>query len=142
MQATKISGLLAVAVIGLIAGTATAQDGDQLDRLAVQLQRQSRDLHREIDTHARNAPQYRELHRDVGELERLAAHLHELIERRGNPAHIRADVRKIDRLYHHVERDVGAALRSGAVSRRGAADIRRQLSLVSRTVHDMEGDDH
>lgn len=141
---STLGGTLAVALLGTFAGTAAAQapSRQHIDRLAVQLQRQLSDLHKEVDAHFRATAQYRELDRDVAEMERLAAHIHEVVDRGGGLGHIRADVGKLHRLVHHVEGQVEGIARSGQIGRRTLAHLRVAVERVASTVHHLEEELH
>ena len=130
----------AILATGLIAGTAQAQSRDHLDRTARQLQAQLRDLHDEAHTHFRSTPQFREMDRHIGEMQQKAAHIQEVIRRRGGVDHLRADVRDLDRLLHHVEDLVDALGRSGQIDRQAFAHLRQSLRRVSQSVHHLSED--
>jgi hypothetical protein len=119
---------------------AYAQSRAHVDRLALQLQRQTRDLHREVHLHFRSTPQYRHLARDISEMDRLATHLHGVAHRQGSRTHLRADVDRLDRLFHHVEElvDEMAALRW--IDRRALTHLRQSLVQVGRTLHHVQED--
>lgn len=53
---------------------------------------------------------YKHLYNDTYEMYGLAAHIHELAHHHGSILHIRKDVEKLDKLFHHIE-DLIAGLR-------------------------------
>lgn len=131
-----------VAVLGLftLGGTARAQSYEHVDRLAVQLERQARELHREVHNHFWNTPQFRHLDRDIEQLERLAAHVHEVAHHQGDLRHLRQDPRQLDRSFHHVEGLVEELARSRTADRRTIAHLRRALERMGATLHHLQDD--
>jgi hypothetical protein len=132
----------AVSLLGLFAGSGAAQARSyaHLDHVARQLQRQARDLHDEVHAHFCNTRLYRHLDQHVAEMERLAAHLHEVAHRRGSILHLRADVSRLDRLYHDVEDLVDALARYREVDRRALTHLRRNLAQIGCTLHHLQDD--
>ena len=135
---TKVAFVLTLGFAGLFGGAAQAQSFHQIDRLAVQLQRQARELHREAHTHFRPTPQYQHLERDLSEIDRLAAHIHQLVDRRAGLDHVRAEVTKLDRLYHHAEEVIAGLASYRQIDRRTLDHFRRDLAHVGRTIHQLE----
>lgn len=133
--------LAAGAVLVLFTGSASAGPRfDHIDKLASQLERQARDLHKEVDAHFRRTPQYRHLHEDVTEMARLAQHIHEVAHDEGDVRHLRADVKKLDRLFHHVEEVVDDLAHSRGADRRAVRHIRGALKEMGRTLHHLRED--
>jgi hypothetical protein len=139
-SATKLYGFVALTGLLAAAPAAQAQGPAHIHRLTVALERQVRELHREVDAHARPTPQYRHLHREVAEMERLAHHIHEVVDRRLGRAHLREDVRRLDRLVHHVEDILQDLRRSGQTGFQAARHLRVALREVAQTVHHLQHD--
>ena len=96
--------ILTVALAGFaFAPAAQADTYSHIDGLAVQLQRQATLLDREFTAHYRHTSQYRHLHSDSIQMVRLAGHVHEVAHNHGSLAHLRSDLRQLDRLFHHIE---------------------------------------
>lgn len=124
----KAAVVAAVAVVVAFAGNASADTVHQrVDRLAFQLLKQTKDVQEEVNTHFRRSPQYRHLASDVADMVRLARHIHEVAHDGGSLRHMRADLRKLDDLYHHVEELVDALARWREADRRAIRHIREEL---------------
>jgi hypothetical protein len=134
--------MAALAVVGLLAGagSANAQTAKHVDRVVVKLQRDLRDLHREVDRHFRDTRRYRELDRHVVEMEQAAAHIHKVLHEGGGRRHLREDVRKLDRLFHHVEEVVDEIAERGRVDRRTVRHIREMMRQVGSSLHHLKED--
>ena len=76
-------------------------------------------------------------HEDVVAMQRAAAHIHDVIHRGGSRAHLRRDVRELDRLQHHVEDLVDRMIARRELSPAGASHIRQSLARAGRTIHRM-----
>lgn len=141
----SLLSLPALALLGLFAGSgsAQAQSSGHIDRPAFRLQRQAQEMHREVQAHFRHTPAFRHLDRDVAALERLAGHVHEVAHRRGSGWHLRSDVDRLDRLYHHIEEQVDSLARYRGADYRTVAHLRRALAEMGRTLHHLRDDlDH
>lgn len=108
-----------------------------IDRLAVRMERQARGVLREVHAHFRSTPQYRHLDHDVHEMVELAEHIHDVAHRHGSRAHIRADVRKLDRLFHHVEDLVQRMAHYGRLDYQAYRHLKYSLRYMGRTLHDL-----
>lgn len=130
----------AFAALMATTGTAQADTYHHIDMLALQLQRQTRALHREVDLHFRHTRQYRHLHEDVEQMEHLAEHIHDVAHRHGSVAHLRADVEKLDRLYHHVEELVHDLSHDRRIDYRTIRHIRQEMAKIGDTLHHLRDD--
>jgi hypothetical protein len=90
-------------ISALFAGTAKADHFEHLDGVAIDLRNQASRAAWEVRNNFRGTPEYQHLYRDVYEMYSTANHIHELIDRGVDIDHLRADVRTLDRLFHHVE---------------------------------------
>jgi len=102
----KKSTLAALVIFGLAtlgAGRSALAAGPHVDRLALDLQRQSRELMTEFARHYRHAPDFRHLMADSSDLFRQAVHIHSIAHNTNNLHHLNADLAKIDRSFHHLE---------------------------------------
>jgi hypothetical protein len=113
-------------------------DYHNIDRLALQLQRQVRGLHSEADHHFRRTPQYRHLHEDIEKVEHLARHIHEFAHRQAGLAHIRSDVRELDSLFHHIFEVVDQMRHCHDLDWRAYRHFRTELQGVSYTLHRLQ----
>jgi len=93
----------AVFAISLTANQANAASYEHIDQLALRLQEQAGLLNREFDLHYRHEAHYPHLISDASQMYSLAAHIHEVAHHHGSPLHLRDDLQKLDRLFHHVE---------------------------------------
>jgi chemotaxis protein histidine kinase CheA len=117
------------------ASPARADDFTHIHRLARFVDRQARELDEEVEANFRNTPQYRHLHRDTEEIEELAEHIHQLIDRGASIQHIRRDVQRLDRLVDHVEdlvRELGAFRQ---IDRTAFFRLSRSAEQLERTIH-------
>jgi hypothetical protein len=130
----------AVAALVTTAGTAQADVYQHLDSLAVKLQGQVRELHREVDLHFRNTTAYRHLHADMEQMERAAEHIHEVAHQRGSVTHLRADVERLDRLYHHMEGVIHDLAHDRRIDRQTIRHLQREMAAVGDTLHHMRED--
>lgn len=94
--------LAALAATFTLTAVASADVYDHIDRLALQLQLQARDLYGEV-AHYRHTSEYGHLRSDASRMFYLAKHVHEVAHRHGNVAHLERDVRELDRLFHHTQ---------------------------------------
>jgi hypothetical protein len=76
---------------------------EQIDNLAVQVQRQAQQIGSEAAIHYQHTPQYRHLVSDTSELVKQSAHLHEVAHNHGTVDHMAADMAKLDASFHHLE---------------------------------------
>jgi len=100
---TLIATIVTLTGLAVSTGNATAASYRHIDSLAQKIMRQSRQLNTEFALHYRHVPEYRHLIDDARELYRIADHVHDVAHHSGNPYHLRNDLAKLDRLFHHVE---------------------------------------
>jgi hypothetical protein len=108
---------------------------ERIHSLARQLERDARFMLSETHAHFRGAPSYRQFDAQVHEIERLADHIHELVDRRASFFHVRNDVDRLDRLYHSTERLFDAMVSWRRLDPQTAVHVRRALNRVERDVH-------
>lgn len=130
----------AVAALVTIPGSARADTYDHMDMLALKLQKQTQALHREVDLHFKNTRSYRHLHEDIEQMEHLAAHIHELAHRHGSVAHLKADVDKLDRTFHHLEDVVRGLSRDRRIDFQTIRHIRQEMAGINDTLHHLQDD--
>jgi hypothetical protein len=135
---TRSSGLLALAVVALIAGNAPARPYERIARLALQLELQTHELHRELDAYSRTSARFAHLHHDVAEMQRLAVSLHESAVRNSSLERIRSEVRELSNLHRSVEEIIEGLARNGKIGPQGIADLRWALLYVGQTLHDLK----
>lgn len=133
---------VAAAFAALLAGGSTAQAVPyaHVDQLAYRLQKQTQELHREVDIHFRNTPLYAHLHRDIVEMQKLAQHIHEVAHHEGDILHLRADVEKLDQLYHHVETLVAQLARDPRIDNQTIRHISQEMYQIGQTLHHLRDD--
>ena len=133
--------ILCAAGFGLInPSAAEAYTYAHIDRLAVTLQRQTAELHREVHLHFRPTPSYKHLDEDVAAMERLARHIHDVAHDGGSIAHLRSDVNELDRLFHHVENLVESMAIRGRLDRHTIAHFSRVMESIDDTLHHLRDD--
>ncbi|NIL97459.1 MAG: hypothetical protein GTO53_07550 [Planctomycetales bacterium] len=105
MRITRYTVAILVATGGLIVGSATteAASGHHIDAYALRLQDQAKRLSREVKYHYRHAPQFGHLLADARQVQRKAAHVHQVAHRRGDLEHLQADLQDLDRALHHLD---------------------------------------
>lgn len=138
-----------IAVVGITAAgqPAKAASFKHIDRLAVQLASQSKQLSVEFRAHYSHMPHYRHLMSDTAGVRRLANHIHE-VAHRGSLSHMSADLRKLDRSFHHleglvneIERDAYAGPYGHGGHKHGeTSHVRRIMRRMENTLHHLRTD--
>jgi hypothetical protein len=100
---TTLMTTLALAALAFTTKSADADTYDHIDHLAVKMQAQSRELLKEFALHYRHKSGYFHLRSDAIQLNRRAAHIHSVAHHAGSVHHLRDDLRRMDRLFHHLE---------------------------------------
>lgn len=104
----------ALLVTGMTLGiSSTEAKAQHVDDHAAQLKKQVQTLYSEFARNYRHTSAYHHLMSDTAQMFRLAGHIHEVAHRGGNLRHLEADVRQLDKLYHHVEDQVADMSRRG-----------------------------
>ena len=138
----KTAAVLTLACSAL-SGTAFADTYHHIDQLAVTVERQARQLEREMSAY-RFSPEYGHLLADSRRLSRVAAHLHEVAHDRGCLAHLEADVRQLEWSFQHLEstlehveenRFYGHCRLSGST-----LHVRRLMHSVELNIHHLRDD--
>jgi hypothetical protein len=83
--------------------TKTEETQRHLDRLAVIMQGQSRELIREFGLHYRRKSGYAHLRADAWQLYRAVTHIHTVVHHSGDVHHLKSDVERADKIFHHLE---------------------------------------
>jgi hypothetical protein len=94
---------LALAALAFTTTTANADTYHHIDKLAVEVQSQSRQLMSEFSRHYRHKSGYSHLRSDALQLYRVAAHIHTVAHQSGSIHHLRNDLERADKLFHHLE---------------------------------------
>ncbi len=145
--------LLATVALACVTFTTTSANADtyhHVDRLAVKMQSQTRELISEFSLHYRHKSGYSHLRNDAIQLYRVAAHVHSVAHQSGNVHHLRDDLQKADRLFHHMERVLAHTDRSFGGHMHGAAhhvfelmhDIEMNLHHLKRDIESLDDDAH
>jgi hypothetical protein len=134
-----VAAFLGTALFGMT-GSAQAQSYQHIHRLALQLERQTAEMHREVHLHFRRTPDYVHLDRDVAEMERLARHIHDVVDQRGSVRHLRADVERLDHLFHHIEDVIGRLARTRQIGPQALSHFRGVMGEVGGTLHHLRDD--
>ena len=87
----------------IAAQTVQAGSYEHIDELALQFQKQARELYSEFKLHYRHVSNYGHLRSDGAKLYQLASHVHSVAHRHGGIHHLESDMVKADRLFHHLE---------------------------------------
>jgi hypothetical protein len=128
-----------VSLFGL-ASTAQAQSFRNVDKLARQLERQTRDMHKEVHEHFQASPQYQHLEADVTKMQKLAQHMHDLVDRNGNARHLRQDMNELDQVYHHIQGLVREMAQSRQLNFQAFRHFREDLQRIETTLHHLRAD--
>ena len=103
MTIARTTMAVLIAAFGLTAASNTAEAaGPHVDRLALQLQSQARQLRTEFSLHFRHTAQYGHMMSDASQIYGKAAHIHRVAHFSNNLPHLRRDLAEIDRLFHHL----------------------------------------
>lgn len=125
-----------LAIAGYTQASSTAQaDCNCIDNLAHQLMPQIRQMERQYVATFRGSRQFNHGLNDVKQVADLAAHFHETAHQGGSSTHLRSDIEKLDRAYHHLESVVSRMERDAI---RGAQAFRATLANVGATIHKIE----
>jgi hypothetical protein len=103
MTFTKTTLTAALALAALTTSSAKADTYRHIDTLAVKMQAQSRELLKEVTLHYSHKAGYRHLRSDAIQFYRVATHIHTVAHHSGDVHHLRNDLKKADRLFHHLE---------------------------------------
>ncbi len=104
MTSTQLTAAVLTLLAGsLVPSTASADTWHHIDRLALKLERQSRELRREFRHHFRHTCDYDHLSHDSRKLARLARHIHESVHYGRNLHDVKRDLREAKHLFRHLE---------------------------------------
>ena len=132
---------LALATLAFTALSANADTHEHIDTLAVKMQSQSRELIKEFARHYRHKPGYAHLHSDGVQLYRAAAHIHLIAHQHGSIHHLQSDLRKADRLFHHLEGVLKQTDQSFGGHTHGAAyHVFELMHELEDTLHHLKSD--
>ncbi len=152
----SLSICFAIVTLTAAAGSANAASPLHIDDLAARLQRQTARLTYEVEHQFRYTRDYKHLLHDAEDMEDLARHIHDVAHDFGSRRHIAADLRKMDRLFHHIEElidgmEYRARLRARDCRYRRSCRFRgvrlaqirqlqRIMSRISNTLHHLQDD--
>lgn len=133
----------AVVAVGVSTNTASANEYGHINRMAVKIRNQTRQLLRETE-HYRLTPNYRFLVSDAAALRQLAEHTREVARQKGNLDHLAADVAEMDRTFHHLENlfdntELLASQCQGSVKGH-TAHVKRLLNSIEDCIHHIQSD--
>ena len=139
--------LIALATsLAITAGqSAQAASYHHIDGLAVKLQGQARELYNEFKQHYRHVSGYSHLRSDAANMYRTAAHVHKVAHQNGGVHHLKSDLAKADRLFHHLE-DVVAELEHntahsfGGHSHGDLSHVHALMRSMKTTLHHLRND--
>ena len=138
----KTAAVLTLACSALT-GTAFADTYHHIDQLAVTVERQARQLEREMSAY-RFSPEYGHLLADSRRLSRLAEHMHEVAHNHGCIAHLEADLRQLDSAFHHLERTLEHAeddcFRGHCRLSGSTLHVRRLMHSMELNIHHLQDD--
>ncbi len=92
-------------LIGMSAGSLAQANNDtyrHIDQLAQRIERKAKAFKGQMSKY-RHTPEYQHLINDAIEMCRLAEHVHEVAHVDGDVRHLAADLRNLDRTFHHIE---------------------------------------
>ena len=140
---TKLVTIFSLAIVTLFASQAKADEYDHIDRYAVKIQNKARVLLNET-VHYRHTAQYGHLVASTNELYRLATHIHDVTHFEGNLAHLRSDLRELDREFHALEGLFDRIEHSAAYGRGhihgNTAHVKRLLNSIEDSIHHIQDD--
>jgi len=129
----------------LLASPALSQDrdrdrdrgrqGDEIDRLARRLERDSRELREEVLSHFRNHGSYKELEKHAREIERQAGRVHKLTDVKARPKQVREGLDNIDEEVRHIDRHLREMARDKEIDRRAYDRLRDEVTDIGRTLY-------
>jgi hypothetical protein len=131
---------VALALTLAAAGQASAQHTPhhgRVDRLAFRVMKRAEFVQDEVSEHFRNTPQYRHLAAHVSEMVRLSRHVHHVARDGGTLAHLRADVHRLDRLYHHTREVLDGLAVTHEAGRRAIRHIREAMLEMHDAIRDL-----
>lgn len=127
--------LAALATLGLVAAQPARADHDhdydQIDRLALRVQDESRQLYSELRSVHHGDRNVQTARYEVGQIYRLAARIHDTAHYRGSPRQLDRDVHALKDLVHHVEDHLAHD-----------RHFRRHIDQIDRLTHDLEDSIH
>ncbi|MEZ6140194.1 MAG: hypothetical protein R3B84_06440 [Zavarzinella sp.] len=137
---SKYSVVAIVVAAGFFSGSAAnAQSCAVIDRLALQLDRQARGVHAEVDAHFKNTPLYRHLHEDIEQMEALAGQIHELATRNADFRTMKVAVHDLDKLNSHISGLVDQ-LRFHPCDQRAYIHLKSSVLDLDRTIVAMQNE--
>lgn len=145
MKTARISIAILVASMGLFAASTARAGADyHVDDVALRLERQAKQLARELRYNFRHAAHFGHLMADARNIARSARHIHDVAHRGGSLRHLKSDLREIDDKVHHLT-DLMRDIREDASHGHGHFDgnPRRAFRLVremTNTVHHLQRD--
>lgn len=89
-------------IVGLSTATANAEDLRHIDELAIATRGNAANVANELRYYFRGSRHYKHLYRDAYDTYALADHVHEVVHT-GDASHLREDLAKLDKLFHHLE---------------------------------------
>jgi hypothetical protein len=138
---TSIIAIIASLTIAAAGQTAKADTYEHIDRLALRMQKQSRSLINEFSAHYRHKSHYGHMRSDAISLYKLSRHIHELAHHHGSHYYLAADLRKADRLFHHLEQVVSRVEHSyGGHTHGNASHVWQLMRQMKQTIHHLKSD--
>jgi hypothetical protein len=138
-KSLMLAALVAAGLFGM-STTAQAQSYKHIHSLVSKLEKQLNVLHKEVDAHFKPFPQYTHLHHDVVKMEKLAKHIHQLVDQKANIHHVLADVKALDKTYHHVRGLFKQMAHYGQLDPQTVFHVTKALNAVGSTIHHLRDD--
>lgn len=134
-----------IAAFGLTAANTAQAAGPHIDRLALQLQGQARQLKTEFILHFRHTAQFGHLISDASRIYGKAAHIHRVAHYTNNLPHLRRDLAELDRLFHHLEGltrqvQIHASHGHGGHLHGRVGHVNRLMAEMENTLHHLRRD--
>ena len=134
---------IAASFVSLSASFASADPYRHICSSAQKIQRKSNLLVQELRRY-RHTPEYPYLVEDALTLRRLAAHVHQVARRSGDVFHLAADLRQLDRTFHHTARTFDRVERDAAFGRGhihgNTCQVTVLLNAIDACIHRMQAD--
>jgi hypothetical protein len=127
--------LCALALPTAVAADPPRPAGDEVERLARRLERDTREMREEVIVAFRGKEPFKDLEAHTREIERLAGAIREATEHRERQRFVRESLEKIDEHVRQVDREVNAIGRIRDIDRRAYDRVRDELSDMTRTLY-------
>ncbi len=126
-----------------MATTASADEYDHIDRMAIRIQNKTKQLLRET-IHFRHTANYALLVQETNSLNQLATHIHDVTHFEGNLVHLRSDLQQLDSAFHRLE-DLFDIIEHNTIHGTGHVHgnikhVKRLMNSIEDAIHHIQSD--